>query len=86
MTSSPENHRDALTGKVAELLERYNKTGIAVTADTDLSADLDIDSVSAMDLIMEIEDHFDIDIPVNMAADIRKVGDLVAVVEQQLGG
>ena len=51
---------------------------------TDLAADLNVDSVAAMDLIMEIEDKFEIDIPINLVSDMTTVADLVAVVDRQL--
>ncbi|HFD15714.1 MAG TPA: acyl carrier protein [Rhodospirillales bacterium] len=68
------------------MLDKYNPEGRPVSAETDLGADLAIDSVAAMDLIMEIEDHFEIDIPINLVTDLRTVGDLVELVRQQLEG
>ena len=38
-----------------------------------------------MDLIMELEDKFDIDIPINLVTDLRTVQDLVATVRKQQG-
>lgn len=75
---------DALFDEVSELLARYNTKGIPLTRETDLGADLAIDSVTAMDLVMEIEDRFDLDIPINLVAELRTVGDLVELVRQQL--
>ena len=70
--------------EVLELLQRYNKNGIELSEATKLNSDLEIDSVSAMDLIMEIEDRFEIDIPINLVADIETVKDLVSVVSQRM--
>jgi acyl carrier protein len=39
-----------------------------------------------MDLIMEIEDKFGIDIPMNLVSDLRSFQDLVDVVRQQIEG
>ncbi|MDJ0945179.1 MAG: phosphopantetheine-binding protein [Kiloniellales bacterium] len=75
---------DSPLERVLALLEPYNKKGIALTDGTKLNADLEIDSVSAMDLIMEIEDSFEIDIPINLVSDIETVGDLVSVVSQRM--
>jgi acyl carrier protein len=36
-----------------------------------------------MDLIMEIEDKFGIDIPINLLSDLRNLQDLLDVVRQQ---
>ena len=57
---------------------------IQIVPATDLAADLNVDSVAAMDLIMEIEDRFEIDIPINLVSDMTTVADLVALVERQL--
>ncbi len=71
---------------VCELLQRYNRDGRELRPETDLNAELNIDSVAAMDLIMEIEDKFDIDIPINLVGDLRTVKDLVATVRSQQEG
>ncbi len=70
--------------EVMALMQRYNPEGKPLDVGTELGADLNIDSVAAMDLIMEIEDKFDIDIPMNQVAELRTVGDLVALAENQL--
>lgn len=58
----------------------YNKSGIELTAATDINADLNIDSVAILDLLMTIEDAYDISIPINLLADVRTVGDLTSTV------
>ena len=66
---------------VLRLLGRYNPDAKPVSDTTELAADLNIDSVAAMDLIMEIEDHFEIDLPMNQVSDLQTVGDLVGLVQ-----
>jgi acyl carrier protein len=39
-----------------------------------------------MDLIMQIEDKFSIDIPINLVSDLRNLQDLLDVVRQQSEG
>jgi acyl carrier protein len=56
---------------------------VQLTLATELSSDLNIDSVAAMDLIMEIEDKFGIDIPINLVSDLRNLQDLLNVVRLQ---
>lgn len=73
----------AVYGEVCALLQRYNRSGAELRPKTDLNAELNIDSVAAMDLIMEIEDKFDIDIPINLVAELRTVQDLVEAVRSQ---
>ena len=79
-------HDDRLFDEVCAILERYRPPEVQLTPATELSGDLNIDSVAAMDLIMEIEDKFGIDIPINVVADLRKLQDLLEVIRQQIDG
>ena len=67
--------------EIREQLAPYNKSGIELTETTDINADLNIDSVAILDLLMSIEDAYDISIPINLLADVRTVGDLTATVQ-----
>jgi acyl carrier protein len=75
---------DHVLREVTAILGRYNTAGKPIEPATDLAADLNVDSVAAMDVIMEIEDRFGIDIPINLVSDITTVADLVALVERQI--
>ena len=55
---------DKVQAEVVDLLAPFNPKGIELKPETDLSADLLMDSVAAMNLVMEIEDRFEIDIPI----------------------
>ncbi len=52
----------------------------AVTPETSLVRDLGLDSLAAMDLLMSVEDRFDVSIPLNALPEIETVGDLSAVI------
>ena len=69
---------------LCRLLEPFNTAKIALNPATDISADLNIDSVSVMDFVMEVEDHFNIDIPLNVLSETRSIADLVKVVDGRL--
>jgi len=75
---------DRVQEEVIKLLQPFNPKNIAITPDTDLSADLMMDSVAAMNLVMEIEDRFEIDIPISLLPDVNSLQDLVDVVLAQL--
>ena len=62
--------------QICKLLEPYNTNGTALSATTEISSDLNIDSVSVMDFVMEVEDHFDMDIPLNVLAETHSIEDL----------
>jgi acyl carrier protein len=75
---------DKVQEEVVKLLQPFNPKGIEITLDTDLSADLMMDSVAAMNLVMEIEDRFEIDVPISLLPDVNSMRDLVDVVLAQL--
>lgn len=76
--------RENTFAALCKLLEPFNPKGVALAPETDISTDLNIDSVSVMDFVMEVEDHFDIDIPLNVLSETRTMSDLVKVVEARL--
>jgi len=78
--------RDEVFAKLCELLQPFNANKIDLKGSTDISTDLNIDSVSVMDFIMEVEDHFDIDIPLNVLSETRTIDELGAVVTGRLKG
>lgn len=77
---------DALYRDLCTILAKYAPAEVELTPATEFSGDLNIDSVAAMDLIMEVEDKFGIDIPMNLVSDLRNLQDLVDVVRQQIEG
>ncbi|MEI7598382.1 MAG: acyl carrier protein [Aestuariivirga sp.] len=70
-----------IVSQLSKLLEPFNTNGTVLSATTDISTDLNIDSVTVMDFVMEVEDHFDIEIPLNVLSETRTVADLAKVVE-----
>ena len=76
--------REDIYATLCRLLLPFNPNEVELTPATDISADLSIDSVSVMDFVMEVEDHFEIDIPLNVLSETRTMNDLVNVVEGRL--
>ena len=66
--------------EIRSLLQPYNPNGIEIGLETDFSSELNIDSVAAMNLVMEIEDKFELDIPINQLPDMNTPKDLVDIV------
>ena len=73
--------RDETFAKVADLIEPFNKKGVALSDATTFAGDLEWDSLTVMDFVAAIEDEFDILITMNMQAEIETVGELVDTVE-----
>jgi len=74
MTPTPET---SILETVRTLLTPYNRNTIAITRETAIMADLEVDSVAVFDLIMEVEDGYDITFPMETVSEMRTVGDLV---------
>ncbi len=65
----------------AILAEQFDVEEDKITADTDLQEDLGADSLDVVDLLMSIEDEFDIEIPDEEIENIKTVGALVSYIE-----
>ena len=76
---------DLVFHKICKMLEQFNSRNVTVTTDTDITGDLQIDSVAVLDLIMEVEDEYEISFPMNLLSEIRTVGDLVQAIHKQAG-
>ena len=63
------------------IVEQLNVEESMVTVDTNLMKDLEADSLDAVEIIMAIEEQFDIEIPDDEAEKFQTVGDLVEYVE-----
>ena len=76
---------DLVFHKICKMLEQFNTRNVSLTTDTDITGDLQIDSVAVLDLIMEVEDEYGISFPMNLLSEIRTVGDLVQAIHKQAG-
>ncbi len=54
----------------------------AVTPETNLRTDLDIDSLDLVEFVSEVEDHFGVMIPQDSLENIQTVADFAALVEK----
>jgi len=73
---------DATLAKICELIEPINKKGVALTGDTTFASDLELDSLTVMDLVAEIEDEFDILLPINLLPELETVAQVAAAVDR----
>lgn len=65
----------------AILAEQFDVDENKITADTDLQEDLGADSLDVVDLLMSIEDEFDVEVPDEEIENIKTVGALVSYIE-----
>jgi acyl carrier protein len=74
--------RQQAYAKVLELIEPFNKKGVAISEATRFAQDLEWDILTVLDLVYNIEDEFDVLISMNMQAEIETVGQLVDALER----
>lgn len=63
------------------LAEQFDVEEDEITMDTNLEEDLSADSLDVVDLLMSIEDEFEIEIPDEEIDNIRTVAELVSYIE-----
>lgn len=66
------------------LAEQFDVDEDSLQNDTDLQDDLGADSLDVVDLLMSIEDEFEIEIPDDQIENIRTVGELVNYIETNM--
>ena len=74
--------RQQTLAKILELIEPFNKKGVAVTESTRFAQDLEWDSLTVLDFVANVEDEFDVIISMNMQAEIETVGQLAEALEK----
>lgn len=74
--------KEQILDKICELLKPYNPENRPITLQSGIVSDLEVDSVAVFDLVGDLEDHYDVSIPMEMVSDIKTVGELVDTVKQ----
>lgn len=76
---------DVVFDKICTLLVPFNRHVIAVNRDTDIAGDMEVDSIAIFDVIMEIEDAYDVTFPMELVSEIATVGELVDAINTLKG-
>ena len=66
--------------EILRLLAPYQVGGQTITPQTVISKGTTVDSLTVMDVIMELEDRFDVSIPINTVAGIDTIDQLAQTV------
>ncbi len=67
----------------AILAEQLDADEDSITMETDIGDDLGADSLDVVELIMSLEDEFDVEIPDENIEGIKTVGDIVNYIQNQ---
>ncbi len=70
--------------KVKELIsEQLDVKADDITEASNIQDDLGADSLDVVDLVMALEDEFDVEIPEDQVENIKTVGDIVRFIEDK---
>jgi acyl carrier protein len=76
---------DKIESDIIAVLMMRVPAGVQVSAQTRIAQGLGLDSVAILDFIMDLEDRFDISIPLDRVAEVQTVADLGRAVETLMG-
>ena len=68
--------RGEVIREICHHLEPFQAGEKPITGETAIAKDLTIDSLAIMDMVMELEDRFDVSIPMSVIAEIQTVDQL----------
>ncbi len=68
--------------RIYTVVSPFATLGEPLTETSELVTELGLSSIDVMEVIVDIEDHFDISIPLNILPDIVTVGDLATALEK----
>ena len=67
----------------AILSEQFDVEEESITLESSITEDLGADSLDVVDLLMSIEDEFEVEVPDSEVENIKTVGDLVKYIEDK---
>jgi acyl carrier protein len=73
---------DGIERDTIEILKRVSRRPVEPALHHELLADLGFDSLQVLELVGELEDHFDIAVPLNALTHIRTVAQIAAEVRR----
>ena len=75
------NNSTNIEAEIVELLAQRIPAGIHLSAQTQIVGGLGLDSVAILDFIMDVEDRFDISIPLDRVAEVQTIAELSRAIE-----
>jgi len=76
--------KEDILEQLYELVRPFSKQTIELGAETGLVNEMGLDSVKVMELMTQIEDHFDISIPLNILSRVDTLGDFAEQLQHLL--
>jgi acyl carrier protein len=76
--------KEEILDQLFELIRPYSDPNIVITEQTRIMDDIGLDSMNVMELVMQIEDHFDVSVPLNILPDVSTIGEFANQLEMLL--
>ncbi|MEM1315738.1 MAG: acyl carrier protein [Pseudomonadota bacterium] len=80
--SAADRTPEAIEARILELLASHVDGGGPFGPETRILADTSFDSVTVMDFILDLEDEFDVSMPLNKMSEIVTVDDLTKALSE----
>jgi len=77
-----ETVTDLTLREIGRSIEKTLGQKIEISETTNISRDLQIDSLALMNVVMELEDVFDLSIPLDRLAVVETAGDLSSLIKE----
>lgn len=68
---------------ISMIADRFNVPVSAITGKTNFAQDLNLDSIDSLELIMALEDTYDITVSDADAAKLQTVGDVIKLIDKK---
>jgi len=80
MAADPETQKQEIVQFICWELNKLLPEKQNLSAETDMTTDIEVDSVTIMDLVFMLEEQYDISIPLNDLSNIYQIGELADLV------
>ena len=76
--------KEEILDQLIELIGPYSEEPIVLSEQTRIMDDVGLDSMKVMELVMQIEDRFDVSVPLNILPDVNTIGEFAKHLETLL--
>jgi acyl carrier protein len=76
--------KEEILDQLCELIRPYSEQAIELNEQTRIMNDVGLDSMQVMELVMQIEDCFDVSVPLNILPDVNTIGEFAKHLEMLL--
>jgi acyl carrier protein len=76
---------ESILEELYKILQPFVPQGLKIGEETDLVADMGLDSLKVMKIVESAEDSLDISIPLNILSDVRTVKDFALQIQKLVG-